>query len=118
MALRAKAALDPIAVRNEVQLNARLFAHASATPPTTGTRDRYTGIAKVCPSRVEERIAEKNGSRALTMCTKLTVDAPKAHTVQTCPTACAKAIGPQAWIVSSFMFGGLFRRPVVHRSIE
>mmetsp|Transcript_29243 Transcript_29243/g.71319 ORF Transcript_29243/g.71319 Transcript_29243/m.71319 type:complete len:111 (-) Transcript_29243:399-731(-) len=67
IALSANAAFEPMAVKNESHEKDRLLKHARATPPTTGTRLRYTGRAKVCFNITEDSTAEKKGSSALMM---------------------------------------------------
>lgn len=91
IALAANATFEDIAVRKPNHVNDNSVAEASATPPMTGIKERYTGNGYTVPETKYTPRAENTGSNVFTVCVNETATVAKDTFDKQCPNACKNA---------------------------
>ena len=91
IALAANATFEDIAVRKPNHVNDNSVAEASATPPMTGIKERYTGNGYTVPETKYTPRAENTGSNVFTVCVNETATVANDTFDKQCPNACKNA---------------------------
>jgi hypothetical protein len=119
---REKKMFEPMAHAKQSHVNSISALEAIATPTTTGSSVRRTGMGTKSPMKIIAKTTLKKGSSDLTTLTKEMEPAPRLSTVTSCPIPWIIPTGTSASssLVSSFggarrpsiQTGRTYRRPV------